>query len=643
MTIFNCLVGLLKSAPKLAGTVAGLTRYNIWSSSRKLCDGQRWRHDICIFGLEALQPKLSNNSFFFANKMIPNVDFGAIVCWNEMLFNRTHHDRGIHRLNKSDYVNLPHVRFNHAKQKYGASFNITRFNCAKYVKDHIGTNILAAGNKKASGQSSLNKLVNRTYIHLNLVCYLPASFLSKKRDRNQISIISFGYRDSPTFTLKFHKRPVHFKRPNVTQHIPCHKFFQSQLEHGYLAKKFRINYTDPANEKDFPTDCASIFARNNFYMKPMSKEENEFPLAYARNVNKDYHFIEMLLSTTYAPQNLYCYSIDGKADKLFRKRMHDLAKCFPNIYITNFNATMDKLGHNTNAHHMSCLEWLNDKKKQWKYVMILQTHDLPLKTNQEMIQILKWYNGTNDVTTQVRKICMWYECFPWDKHDWNFTKLQIFKDSARNNLVVNGHKPELTITRSLIQNAMSRKAIEFMFDTLNLTTTIEQLNSNPGTMTDEILFSSLNSNDNIQLPGGFTTQCDSNVGNVVGMSRFNIWSRNKQMCRSQLWRHELCIFGLEDLSPNLANNPYFFANKITPEYDFGAIVCWNEMLFNRTYFDRGFHRLNKKSYTKLPQVRYNKAKHKYGDDFDFENFDCEKYEDDYIGTEYSPNGILNLM
>ncbi|KAI6170642.1 Beta-1,3-galactosyl-O-glycosyl-glycoprotein beta-1,6-N-acetylglucosaminyltransferase 3 [Aphelenchoides bicaudatus] len=182
-----------------------------------------------------------------------------------------------------------------------------------------------------------------------------------------VELFILGYRDSPIFTLKFHKKPVHFKRPNVTQHVPCHKFFQSQFEHGYLAKKFRINYTDPANEKDFPTDCASIFARNNFYMKPMSKEESEFPLAHARNVNKDYHFIEMLLSTTYAPQNLYCYSIDGKADKLFRKRMNDLAKCFPNIYITNFNATMDKLGHNTNAHHMSCLEWLNDKKKQWKY------------------------------------------------------------------------------------------------------------------------------------------------------------------------------------------------------------------------------------------------------------------------------------
>lgn len=75
-------------------------------------------------------------------------------------------------------------------------------------------------------------------------------------------------------------------------------------------------------------------------------------------------------------------------------------------------------------------------------------------------------------------------------------------------------------------------------------------------------------------------------------------------CHSKITRHELCVFGMEDLYRNLADNPYFFANKMVPEYDFGAIVCWNEMLFNRTHFDKGLHRLDMGAYVKLPHVSF---------------------------------------
>jgi hypothetical protein len=52
--------------------------------------------------------------------------------------------------------------------------------------------------------------------------------------------------------------------------------------------------------------------------------------------------------------------------------------------------------------------------------MLLQNYDVPLHTNEEMVQILKWYNGTNDVTTQMR------DQFPG--HRWDFYSLDLFKD-----------------------------------------------------------------------------------------------------------------------------------------------------------------------------------------------------------------------
>uniref|UniRef100_A0A915DFT7 Spondin-1 n=1 Tax=Ditylenchus dipsaci TaxID=166011 RepID=A0A915DFT7_9BILA len=58
-----------------------------------------------------------------------------------------------------------------------------------------------------------------------------------------------------------------------------------------------------------------------------------------------------------------------------------------------------------------------------------------------------------------------------------------------------------------------------------------------------------------------------------------------------------------------------------PESDFGAVDCWYEELFNRTYNQRGLHRLNSTTYTQMPNVRYNMEMRKNGL-VDFSKFDC---------------------
>ncbi|KAI6170487.1 hypothetical protein M3Y97_01149600 [Aphelenchoides bicaudatus] len=731
--------GFTQKCANKIGTSVAMTRFNIWwQMSPKFCDSKIHRHNLCIFGLEDLRSNLVDNPFFFANKMIPEYDFGAIVCWNEKLFNRTHFDRGVQRLNKKLYVKLPHVRFHNARLKYGKAFNMNLFDCTKYVRDGIGTTNLPSGlvniihddlkSKCYLYRAFQHEIDNRDaniYIifqaheterlfgfeifgdlHLIRECFvlsrddefgqrihshskimqipgtsiqnnyiiqqfamqirakrlpeLSDGFGNKKRMCSwcttfniifvvflfiSAEVFLYGFRgripNPNIFSSKFfnQNRQNLFKRPESTKHIPCNKFFDPQYDHSYLGPRFRVTYNESNNEQDISTDCDSIRARSNFHTKPMSKEEEDFPIAFARNVNKDYLFQEMILSSTYAPQNYYCYSIDGKATSLFRKRMENLAQCFPNILITDFKAVMDSFGHYTNDHHLSCLKMLANKDRKWKYVAMLQNHDVPLKTNQEMVQILTWYGGANDITTQIRP--KWIDK-NWTEHRWDFETLRLFKDPARNKLTVGGSTPDLPITRSLVQSTMSRESIDFIFEKLDLTRTLKQLNSKPGTMTDEVLFSTLNSNDNIQLPGGFTQKCAATAGTVIGMTRYNLWSINEQQCDSGFYRHNLCIFGLEDLGSNFNKNPFFFANKMIPSYDFGAIVCWNENLFNRTHFDRGVHHLDKGAYVKLPQVRYNEAKKQFGTSFDFSQFNCVKYIEDFIGTEYSASGILSL-
>jgi hypothetical protein len=132
---------------------------------------------------------------------------------------------------------------------------------------------------------------------------------------------------------------------------------------------------------------------------------------------------------------------------------------------------------------------------------------------------------------------------------------------------------------------------------------------------------------------------------------FNVWIRNSTKCYSNFWRNNACIFGLEDLKSKFVDNRFFTANKMIPRYDFGyfchifrihflgAIVCWNEVLFNRTHNERGIHRLKKDAYVKLPQVRFNKERRELGPKFNADLFDCTAYQNESIGTNILESGI----
>ena len=64
------------------------------------------------------------------------------------------------------------------------------------------------------------------------------------------------------------------------------------------------------------------------------------------------------------------------------------------------------------------------------------------------------------------------------------------------------------------------------------------------------------------------------------------------------------MFGIEDLPGRLSNLPHLFANKLMPEFDFGAVECWYESMFNRSHvkgYDK-FDLLNATLYKNMPNV-----------------------------------------
>ncbi|KAI6186012.1 Beta-1,3-galactosyl-O-glycosyl-glycoprotein beta-1,6-N-acetylglucosaminyltransferase 3 [Aphelenchoides besseyi] len=372
----------------------------------------------------------------------------------------------------------------------------------------------------------------------------------------------------------------------------------------------RIQWPEPKTEVEWPTDCQSICQRSNFQTNDLYPEEAGFPIAIARAVFMDYHFIELDLGAMYSPHNFYCYALDSKSSPLFHQRMRSLANCFPNVFLTDHELPMDSDGHNMNSAHYQCMLKLADYK--WKYLVLLQNHDVPLKTNQELIQIFKWFNGTNDVAAAKvddNRIN--------PKANWTFAAMNLFKNQSRNFLLHHGYPPILPLTKSMVFVSLSREMVDFLINEINLPNVINNFEWKAYGV-DEQLIGSLNAADAVDVPGGYTRHCYEKGSYSLQITKFML--DFDMFCSHDLKRHYVCVIGLEHLGI-LQHRPELFANKMMPNVDYNAIRCWYEELRRRTHLDRGLHQLHSSVYLNLPHVRFNRERR--SENFTLTDFTCE--------------------
>ncbi|RCN48409.1 Core-2/I-Branching enzyme [Ancylostoma caninum] len=105
--------------------------------------------------------------------------------------------------------------------------------------------------------------------------------------------------------------------------------------------------------------CDTIHKYFFFEKNPLSLEEQAYPLSYGLVIYKDIVQVLLELSIFYQPQNVYCITVDQGASKIYKKFVENLPKCFKNIKTFYLSGT-----------------------------------DLPLRTNLEMVRIMKALNGS---------------------------------------------------------------------------------------------------------------------------------------------------------------------------------------------------------------------------------------------------------
>ena len=142
-------------------------------------------------------------------------------------------------------------------------------------------------------------------------------------------------------------------------------------------------------------DSCADFIENRKYVMTSQEEEAEFPLAFSIIMYTSPERAERLLRAIYRPHNFYCIHVDRKSSRLIHSFMNKISSCFHNVFVINKPITVTWGKFSVLQAEIICMEELY--KYKWKYFINLTGQEFPLKTNWELVQILKTYNGANDV------------------------------------------------------------------------------------------------------------------------------------------------------------------------------------------------------------------------------------------------------
>ena len=150
-------------------------------------------------------------------------------------------------------------------------------------------------------------------------------------------------------------------------------------------------------------DCKSYMLENGYITSPVTKLEQNFPLAFSMLIYTDFPQFEQLLRTIYRPQNIYCIHIDKKSNKNFVKSVKRLANCFQNVFLTPRTVNVQWGEFSVLEPELICIEELLKRHKTWKYFINLTGQEFPLRTNYELVKILDSINGANLVEGTVKR------------------------------------------------------------------------------------------------------------------------------------------------------------------------------------------------------------------------------------------------
>ncbi|CAO4373668.1 unnamed protein product [Caenorhabditis nigoni] len=385
---------------------------------------------------------------------------------------------------------------------------------------------------------------------------------------------------------------VGYQKRAETNHIQCERVLSGDTE--YIKTLVGENRIPLIENRRLNMSCPAI--QHRIHPKNRNFRLLDSGLAFARVVFMGYEFIEKQLEMSWHPQNVFCFTVDKKSPNEFISKMQKLDECLEKVIVLPVVENYDSAGHNMNVGHKRCMEALLPKTN-WSYILLLQNHDVIVKSVYEISRIYSLLGGVNDVhfgkEIDGRRV---------PGLNWDPKNLHLFRnESGINEKVLN---EPMRVYSGAVQVSMSRAAVKWLIEDVDVSMTIEQFNRTKYAG-DEQLIPSLYLNNEYGMPGHFTDQCIEYQG-IDQITRFVQWVRGGiNDCHTKSFRHGVCLIGIEQFRA-LSRMPFITVNKMVPSFDYSIIECTSELLYNRTFLGQMDHELDEHFYEELLHVKYHK-------------------------------------
>ncbi len=180
--------------------------------------------------------------------------------------------------------------------------------------------------------------------------------------------------------------------------VDCSTYFtrdgskQLHENHNWCQPLHSLASTDYLN---LVQNCDKFLDKRGYRFHHVTDEEKSFPLALSIVMRDNVEQAERLLRAIYRPHNVYCVHVDKKAPPSVRAAMEGIAGCLPNVKLLS-TIVVSWAEFSLLEAELSCLRelWTNPS---WKYYLNLSGQDFPIRTNWELVRILKAYNGANEI------------------------------------------------------------------------------------------------------------------------------------------------------------------------------------------------------------------------------------------------------
>ncbi|BFZ13672.1 hypothetical protein BsWGS_16711 [Bradybaena similaris] len=336
--------------------------------------------------------------------------------------------------------------------------------------------------------------------------------------------------------------------------VDCAALFNDSKSDIERAKKIAKNVSSPISDStylDLTADCRTFVTSRGYILSPLTKEEENFPLAFSMVVFKETEMVERLLKAIYRPQNYYCIHVDKKSSELFYQSISAVAKCFSNVFIASKRIDVQWGWFSVLEPEIQCMQELWRYSK-WKYFFDLTGQEFPLKTNFELVKILTAYDGANDLEGTIRR-----------------ANKDRFRAPPPLGIVPIKGSVHITVNRDFVDYVLHNKTAKALLQWAEKNTSVP----------DETFFATLNHNPQLGIRGSYKGVPETDDNGKPFLTRFKNWGSFK--CDGGVYVRAICILTLGDL-PLLGKAKHYFANKFYLSEDRVVVGCLEEKIFNDT-------------------------------------------------------------